>query len=235
MTSTGRVLLSVLHRFERERYGDHACQRLDVRRPRRGPGPHPAVVLLHGGSWSRRYGKGVMSFVSADLARRGFVSVNAEYRRVGLGGGYPETLDDAVAATRWAVDRFEDVTLLGHSAGGQLALYAASKVPVRRVVAMAAPCDLRRGHGPMVHAFLGGTPSEVPDRYAVASPVELAPLGVPTLLVHGVNDATVSVEHSRNYARVAGEEAELRELPDAVHRSFVDPRTPAWEAAASWL
>ena len=70
---------------------------------------------------------------------------------------------------------------------------------------------------------------------AQASPVALAPLGVPTLLVHGRNDATVSVEHSRRYAAAAGAEAELRELPDAVHRSFVDPRTPAWEAAASWL
>lgn len=231
MTSTGSVVVSLLHRYARERYGAHDCQRLDVR----GSGDRPAVVVLHGGSWGRRYGKFVTSFISADLARRGFTSVNAEYRRIGLGGGYPETLDDAVAATQWAADRFADVTLLGHSAGGQLALYAASKVPVRRVVALAAPCDLAWRHGPMVHAFLGGTPAEVPDRYAAASPVELAPLGVPTLLAHGVNDMTVSVEHSRRYARAAGEDAELRELPDAVHRSFVDPRTPAWEAAASWL
>ena len=192
--------------------------------------------MLHGGSWDRRYGKAVTSFVAADLARRGFTSVNAEYRRLGLGGGFPETLDDAVAATEWAVGRFgEDVTLLGHSAGGQLALYAASKVPVRRVVALAAPCDLERWHTPVVHAFLGGTPEQVPERYAAASPLRLAPLGIPTLLVHGVNDATVTVEHSRRYAEVAGDEVELVVLEDAVHRSFVDPRTPAWEAAASWL
>ena len=193
------------------------------------------MVVLHGGSWGPKYGKAVMSFVAADLARRGFTSINAEYRRVGLGGGFPETLDDACAAVRWAGERHEDVTVLGHSAGGQLALYAASKVPVRRVLALAAPCDLRRGHGPAVHAFLGGTPAEVPERYAAASPVELAPLGVPTLLVHGRNDATVSVEHSRNYKAAAGDEAELVELDDAIHRAFVDPRTPAWQAAVSWL
>ena len=192
--------------------------------------------MLHGGSWGRKYGKAVTSFVAADLARLGFTSINAEYRRVGIGGGFPETLDDAVAATRWAIDRFgEDVTLLGHSAGGQLALYAASKVPVRRVIGLAAPCDLERWHTPVVHAFLGGTPAQVPERYAAASPVRLAPLGVPTLLVHGVNDATVTVEHSRRYAAVAGDEVTLVELEDAIHRSFVDPRTPAWEAAASWL
>ena len=191
--------------------------------------------MLHGGSWGSRYGKSVMTFAAADLVRRGFTSINAEYRRVGAGGGYPETLEDAVVATEWAIERFGEVTLLGHSAGGQLALYAASKVPVARVVAMAAPCDLVRGHGPAVHAFLGGTPDEVPDRYAEASPVALAPLGVRTLLVHGINDATVSVEHSRRYAARAGDEAELVELEDAVHRSFVDPRTPAWKAAASWL
>lgn len=183
----------------------------------------------------RKYGKFTTAFISADLAGRGFTSINAEYRRVGTGGGYPETLEDAVAVARWAVERYDDVTLLGHSAGGQLALHAASQVPVRRVVAMAAPCDLEHGHGPAVHAFLGGTPASVPARYAEASPVALAPIGVPTLLVHGVNDATVSVEHSRRYAQAAGDEAELRELPDAVHRAFVDPRTPAWEAAASWL
>ena len=223
-------MLSLLRRCRRERYGSHDCQRLDVRGT-----DGPAVVVLHGGSWARRYGKWTTSFIAADLVRRGFVSINAEYRRVGLGGGYPETLDDAVAATAWAAERFGDVTLLGHSAGGQLALYAASKVPVRRVVAMAAPCDLERGHGPAVHALLGGTPAEVPERYAQASPVALAPIGVPTLLVHGLNDRTVSVEHSRRYAAAADGEAELRELPDAVHRSFVDPRTPAWEAAASWL
>ena len=199
-------------------------------------GNGPAVVVLHGGSWSRKYGKAVTSFVAADLARRGFTSINAEYRRIGIGGGYPATLDDAVAATQWAIDRFgADVTLLGHSAGGQLALYAASKVKVKRVAAMAAPCDLVRWHTPVVHEFLGGTPDEVPERYAEASPVAFAPLGVPTLLVHGVNDATVTVKHSRRYAEVAGDEAELIELEDAVHRAFVDPRTPAWEAAASWL
>jgi acetyl esterase/lipase len=224
------LLLSLLRRFRRERYGAHDCQRLEVR-GKEGP----AVVVLHGGSWAARYGKWTTSFIAADLARRGFVSINAEYRRVGLDGGYPATLQDAVAVACWACERHDDVTLLGHSAGGQLALYAASKVPVRRVVAMAAPCDLVRGHGPAVHAFLGGTPSQVPERYAEASPVALAPIGVPTLLVHGVNDATVSVEHSRRYAAAAGQEAELIELPDAVHRSFVDPRTAAWQAAASWL
>ena len=218
-----------LLRFKRERYGSHRCQRLDVR------GSGPPVVVLHGGSWTRRYGKGVTSFVVADLARRGFTSINAEYRRVGLDGGYPATLEDAVAATAWAVERFGEVTLLGHSAGGQLALYAASKVPVARVVALAAPCDLERWHSPAVHAFLGGTPEQVPERYADASPVRLAPLGVPTLLVHGADDATVTVEHSRRYAKLAGDEVTYVELPSAPHRSFVDPRTEAWEAAASWL
>lgn len=198
-------------------------------------GSGPAVVMLHGGSWSRKYGKAVMTFVAADLARRGFTSVNAEYRRVGLDGGYPETLEDAVEAVRWAGGRFGEVTVLGHSAGGQLALYAASKTPVARAVALAAPCDLVTGFGPSVHAFLGGRPEEVPERYEAASPLALAPIGVPTLLVHGRDDGTVSVEHSRRYAAAAGEEARLIELEHAPHRSFVDPRTPAWEAAASWL
>lgn len=240
MTSTARVLLSLLHRWERVAYGSHDCQRADLRLPA-GGGPHPVVVMVHGGSWQARYGKGVMSFVAADVARRGFASLNIEYRRVGRDGGYPMTLDDVRAAVEWVLgsrdERLDvrDVTLLGHSAGGQLALWAASEVPVRRVIAQAAPCDLVGGYGPSVDSFLGGSPDEVPERYEEASPLALAPLGVPTLLVHGVNDATVSVRHSRRYADVAGSEATLVELPDAIHRAHVDPRTPAWEAAASWL
>ena len=87
---------------------------------------------------------------------------------------------------------------------------------------------------------MGGGPDEVPERYDVADPIGLLPLGVPVLLVHGIADQTVSVELSRSYARAArasGGEVELVELPGAYgrHRAHLDPRSVAWAAVTERL
>ena len=112
------------------------------------------VVVIHGGSWTATYGKSVTKAISADLARRGHAAWNIEYRRLGRGqeGGWPATFDDVGAAIDHLAELadprldLDDVSLVGHSAGGQLALWAAaqgdSRVRFRRVVAQAAPCDL---------------------------------------------------------------------------------------------
>ena len=187
-----------------------------------GPGPHPVMVLIHGGSWQKRYGKIVMRGLAGDLVRRGWAVWNIEYRRLGDGGGWPATFEDVAAAIdhlatlgdpRLDLDR---VTLLGHSAGGHLALWAAGRpnlpagapgafagpgtsdasgaldeapyIQPRRVISMAGVADLtgayRRWHGGAVRALMGGSPEEVPERYA-AGPDGLLPLGMPVLLVHG--------------------------------------------------
>src|ERR1017187_5630896 len=107
-------------------YGPDRSQRADLHLPT-GDGPHPVVVLIHGGSWRRRYGKIVMRALAADLARRGWAVWNIEYRRVGNGGGWPSTFTDVAAA----IDHLDGlhpaldmsrVDVLGHSAGGHLAL-----------------------------------------------------------------------------------------------------------------
>ncbi|MDQ2827153.1 MAG: alpha/beta hydrolase, partial [Actinomycetota bacterium] len=93
-----------------------------------GAGPHPVVVVLHGGFWQAMFGRRLMDKVSADLAGAGWAAWNLEYRRVGMGGGWPATFDDvaagidALAGVR-GLD-LSRVTTLGHSAGGQLALWA---------------------------------------------------------------------------------------------------------------
>jgi acetyl esterase/lipase len=232
-----RLIRDALRRPGRHRYGPLPQQVCDLYSPREH---RSTVILIHGGSWQARYGKWVMRLVAGDLVRRGFAVWNVEYRRLGQGGGWPQTGEDVAAA----IDRLAEITgeadLVGHSAGGQLALWAAgrrdSKVAIRRVVSLAGIVDFS-SPGETVRAFMGGTPKQVPDHYAEADPVGRLPLGIPTLLVHGPGDETVGVARSRRYyeaARAAGDPVELVE-PEAGHRAFVDPRTEAWRLAAEWL
>jgi acetyl esterase/lipase len=247
--STARVLLDFLSRPSSFSYGSHRWARADLYLPR-GSGPFPVAVVLHGGYWRARYSKRLMRGACADLARRGFAAWNVEYRRIGRGqgGGWPATLDDVGAAIDHLaslddprLDLADGVTAVGHSAGGQLALWAASRVdplvPVRRVVAQAAVCNLAMAGEP-AWEFLGGTPEQVPERYAAADPMRLVPLGVPTLLVHGADDETVPVQRSREYAaaaRAAGDPVELVEPVPGGHRVHPDPRSEAWWVAADWI
>lgn len=246
--SGARVVLDLLARPERHRYGPHRCHRADLHLPE-GAGPHPVAVTIHGGYWRARYGRRLMRAVAADLARRGHAIWNIEYRRLGRGqgGGWPATFDDVAAAVDHLADLHDPrldlgtVVAVGHSAGGQLALWAAARrrprVRIRRVVAQAAVCDLARAGEP-AHALLGGTPESVPERFSATDPMQLLPLHQPVLLVHGRGDDTVSVGQSRRYAeaaRAAGGHVDLVETPSGGHRDHIDPRSEAWRAAAHWL
>jgi acetyl esterase/lipase len=259
-----RLILDLLRRGRTFSYGPDRSQRADLHLPP-GPGPYPLIVLIHGGSWRARYGRIVMRGLATDLVSRGWAVWNIEYRRVGGGGGWPATFGDVAAAIDHLAElaaplALDAVTIIGHSAGGQLALWAgardklphgapgsiagAAPVTVTRVVAMAGVCDLagayRRWHGGPVRALMGGSPEELPERYAAADPMSLLPLTMPALLVHGTRDETVSIELARNYeraARAAGGEVELVEIPGAAgrHRAHIDPRGAAWAAVISRL
>jgi acetyl esterase/lipase len=241
-------VLDVLARPERHRYGSHRCQRADLHVPA-GGGPHPVVITLHGGYWRAKYSKRLMKPICADLVRRGMAAWNVEYRRIGRGqgGGWPATFEDVGGAIDHLAELGDPrldlsaVTVVGHSAGGQLALWSASRqdprVPIARVVAQAAVCNVAAAGQP-AWEFLGGSPDEVPERYAAADPMQLVPLGVPTLLVHGADDETVPVARSRSYAAAAsaaGDDVELIEPSPGGHRVHIDPRSAAWQAAAAWI
>jgi acetyl esterase/lipase len=245
-------------------YGPDRSQRADLYLPP-GAGPHPAMILIHGGSWTARYGRIVMRGLAGDLVRRGWAVWNIEYRRVGNGGGWPATFADVAAAIDYLAGvaaplDLDRVSVLGHSAGGHLALWAAARerlpagapgyldgaprVPLERVIAQAAVCDLadayRRWRGGAVQALMGAAPEDAPERYASADPMRLLPLAMPALLVHGTSDETVSVELSRNYeraARAAGGEVELVEIAGEAgrHRAHIDPRGQAWAAVSERL
>ncbi|MCP9489651.1 MAG: alpha/beta hydrolase [Solirubrobacteraceae bacterium MAG38_C4-C5] len=225
-----------------------------------GAGPFPVTVVLHGGHWRTRYGKLVMRPLARDLADRGWAAWNLEYRRLGTGrragGGWPATFEDVAAGIDHLL-ALEDARLdlarvvgVGHSAGGQLALWAAARpglpvgapgaaprVSLRAVVALAAVSDLERA-GTVAHELLGGTPAAVPERFAQADPVRRVGLGVPAFLVHCADDATVPVKRSRAYAaaaRAAGDDVELVEPATGGHRAPIDPGSEAWQAASRWL
>lgn len=254
-----RLILDLLASRRRYRYGPHRSQRADLYLPK-GAGPHPVMVAIHGGSWRAGYGKIVMRGLAGDLVRRGWAVWNIEYRRLGDGGGWPETFEDVAAV----IDRLPElvapldldrVSILGHSAGGHLALWAAGreKLPagapgaltsppgmrLRQVISQAGVCDLAEGYRRVpegaVTSLIGGGPDEFPERYAIADPLAQVPLEIPVLLVHGVQDETVSIDLSRNYeraARAAGGTVELVEIEGSAgrHRAHIDPRGEAWAA-----
>jgi acetyl esterase/lipase len=237
----------------RHRYGSHFHQFGDLLVPE-GPGPYPVAVVLHGGFWREQFSLDLMDDHARDLSRHGFAAWNVEYRRVGevSGGGYPATLEDVAAAidALAGVDApldLDRVVAIGHSAGGQLGLWAAcreaSAVRLAGVVSQAGVHDLgeadRLGLGEGATAeFMGGHADERPDAYADASPIERLPLGVPALLVHGEADERVPATMSSTYAeaaRTADDEVELILRPGEDHFVHLDVGGGAWADVTAWL
>jgi len=202
-------------------------------------GEGPVVVVIHGGFWKAQYDLTLMNALCEDLAQRGFTAWTIEYRRLGNGGGVPATLDDVGAAIDHLATLDLDlsrVVAIGHSAGGHLAAWAATResprVPVTHVVAQAGVLDLQRARelrlsDGVVDRFLGGADT------ALASPIERLPLGVPTLLTHGALDDTVPLEISERFAAASG--ATLVVEPEEGHMGHIDPANPLWKAVTAWL
>jgi acetyl esterase/lipase len=233
-------------------YGDHSSQFGELTLPA-GP-PRAVVVVVHGGFWRQRYGLELGRPLAADLAAVGYAAWNVEYRRVGGEGGWPATFDDVAAAVDVLAGPaagllpLDRVVAVGHSAGGQLATWLAARpglpadapgaapaVCLRGVVSQAGVLDLvdaeRNGVGNGAASdLLGGGPDDVPDRYALASPVERLPLGVPVVCVHGTADLNVPIRQSERFVAAAGEEAELVTLPGADHFAVIDPASAVWKA-----
>lgn len=236
---------------EVEQYGELPRQRGEWWLPPGAPdGPLPTVVLVHGGYWRSAYDLSLQDAVAADLAARGSLVWNVDYRP--SDEPWPATLADVAAAYDWlAAGRYADrvdrtrVSVVGHSAGGHLALWLASRdrlpadapggarsgPPVAAVVAQAPVAALvagaRQGLGSgAVQALLGGGPDDVPERYAVADPLALAPTGVPTLCVHAPGDDLVPLSQSEAYVAAAGGQARLVTF-EGGHFEHLDPDSRA--------
>jgi acetyl esterase/lipase len=215
-------------------YGAHSEQVLDLYLPA-GAGPFAVVVLVHGGCFRARYGRDLDAPLAADLAARGLAAVNVEYRRLGLGGGWPASLDDVRAAlaavpTLAAPLAAGRVALAGHSAGAYLALLAAAAAPgaVRGVAAQAPVADLAAA----VRLGVCAGAAEVLLAAGAPSPIDDPP-AVPQLVLHGDADGHVPAEIGRAYAHAAG--ARYVELAGCGHMEHLDPAHAAWLTAVAWL
>lgn len=216
-------------------YGTHPDQIVDLYGPTVAAGP--LVVLLHGGFWRAAYDRRYLSPLAAELAGRGLSVALPEYRRVGAGGGAPQTFEDVVdgiaAAAHEVPGAAGGLVLVGHSAGGQLALLAAARpgTPVTGVIAVSPVADLARAHelglsNGAVAELLGAGPG-FPERLAAADPARRPPDGVPVTILHGTDDPDVPLEVSRRYAAASPAATELRELPGVGHYAPVTPGTPS--------
>jgi acetyl esterase/lipase len=241
-------------------YGTDSLQFGELRLPE-GEGPFPVVVVVHGGCWLAQYNLQYMAHLSAALTEAGYATWNLEFRRVGdAGGGFPGTFLDVAQGTDFVRELakghpldLKQVVVMGHSAGGHLALWLAARrnlprkselytrkpLKVKGVVALAGIADLENyatdkgSCNAAVPKLMGGMPAEVPDRYAQASPTLLLPLKVPQRLVQGAQDPIVPVEQAKAYAsraRSKGDAAELVLLSDAGHFDLVAPQSPAWRS-----
>jgi acetyl esterase/lipase len=230
-------------------YGSDPNQFLDLRIPK-SKGPHPTVINFHGGFWRAKYNLDHAGHLCGALTANGLATANVEYRRVGnQGGGWPNTFADIRSAYQFlrqdarqhGLD-LQKFVVIGHSAGGQLALCLAAHEPsLASVVSLAGVVDLQRAYqlhlsNDAVVEFLHGTPAEVPDHYREADPMQSSIPQGRQWLIHGVNDDVVPSAFSRDYVsskkKRSGKDSEdvhLLEVPAAGHFDLIDPRTQAWQ------
>jgi acetyl esterase/lipase len=222
------------------RYADHPDGLLDLHLPT-GP-PVATVVLVHGGFWRQEWDRTHTRPVADALRREGFLVATPEYRRTGGDGGWPATCEDV----RLAVERLPELLsglgvpvaastyVVGHSAGGHLALWLASeKLGLDRVVALAPVGDLRDGFardldGGAVRDLIGGSPEEFPHRYAAADPATRLRVdpGVPVAVLQGTADRQVPAANAA-WARDLPH-VDLRLLEGVDHFELMTPGSPAW-------
>jgi len=237
-------------------YGDGPLQFGDLRVPP-GDGPHPVAVFIHGGCWLAEYDITHSSKITAALARNGIATWSLEYRRVGdEGGGWPGTFQDIgrgadhlrSIAREYQLD-LERVIVMGHSAGGHLALWLAARpgipadapvgsedpLDVNAVLALAPAADLEFLHEQqvcehVVDKLMGGSPAQFPDRYRWGDPMQLVPDGVRQVLIIGKYDADWGPSGQRYFqsARTRGDDIRLIDATESGHFEVIDPDSSSW-------
>lgn len=213
--------------------------------------PKALAVVIHGGFWYQGFGADLMEPAAANLRSRGLATWNIEYRRTGAGGGWPATFVDVakaldhVPALPLPLDL--PVVVLGHSAGGHLAVWAASrtahtpggasKVTAERTYSLSGVLNLTRadrerlGNGAATF-LMGGSAAQFRERYDLGDPSRLVPARGPVTVFHADQDEFVPLSQSTSYIaadRAAGGHAELVRVPGG-HLQMVQPQQPGWQA-----
>src|SRR5580698_1319592 len=225
-------------------YGPDPNQFVDLRFPtgdRTKKTLSPLVINIHGGYWRAAYNLDHAGHLCAALTMQGIATANLEYRRIGNeGGAWPGTFADIRSAYQFLVQHASahnldpaKIVVMGHSAGGQLALCLAAHEPsVARVVSLAGVVDLQRAydlhlsHNAVVE-FLGGTPKDVPEHYHEADPMQLK-IQATQWLIHGASDDTVPSYLTRNYTQQKkgrSEDVHYLEISTASHIDLIDPHS----------
>lgn len=211
-------------------YGADPLQVVDLWLPE-GRGPHPTVLMVHGGCWQTGIAdRTIMNWIADDLRRRGYAVWNIDYRGVDRpGGGYPGTFQDAAAAAdalraNAASHRLDlsRLVAIGHSAGGHLALWLAGRrrlprgsplrsanpLRIREVISLGGLPDLEEaarsenGCGNEVVARLtGGARAGRIDPFTDTSVPRLAPLRIRQVLINGMQDRIIPTAYAEGYAR----------------------------------
>ena len=236
-------------------YGSAPQQFGDLRLPK-SRGPHPVAIIIHGGCWFSEYDLNHIASFAAALTELGVATWTIEYRRVGNpGGGWPGTFSDVahaadhlrVLARSYPLD-LKRVITVGHSAGGQLALWLAARKQISRtsllyvpdplklsgVISLAGITDMREfssGCNDAVRKVLGGTGEDISNRYSQTSPIELLPLGVRQSLIQGNLDTIVRPELGAHYKLAAekqGESVKFIALEGVGHFELIAPKSSAW-------
>lgn len=239
-------------------YGEGPNQFGELRLPE-GDTLFPVIVILHGGCWLSIYDKSLMDGMAEDLTSRGYATWNLEYRRIGNGGGWPNTFLDVTAGFKKLTDLaktypidLQNILITGHSAGGHLALWlgAQSQLPdsseiktqdlpkIKGIVSLAGITDLETylapsGCGSSVDALIGGSPTQFPERYYAGSPISFVPLCLPQVLVNGEEDQIVPISHISPYYDLSlaeKDKIQLVTIPNAGHFEVITPGSIAWEA-----
>ena len=239
-------------------YGEDPLQIVDLWLPA-GDGPHPVVLMVHGGCWQTQIAeRDIMNWIADDLRRRGIAVWNVEYRGVDRGGGFPNTFLDVAAAAdalpghadRHRLD-LSRLVATGHSAGGHLALWLAGRprlpegsalrtadpIAIRTVVSLGGLPDLEEAARPpgsgcgteIIERISGG-------RFAETSVPRLAPLGVKQVLINGRQDRIIPISYAEAYAapmRASGDEVEIRMIDNTGHVELIAPDSAAWAAAVA--
>jgi len=248
---------------QRIQYGASPSQFVDLRMPK-SLGLHPVAIILHGGCWLSSAADLKNTAALADALRdNGFATWNVEYRSEdNRGGGWPGTFEDVATATdylrkihrSYALD-LNRVIVIGHSAGGHLALWLAGRnhlsessplyhknpLALRGVIALGGVTDLSLARKPAVKVcgtdvigrLLGGNEEAIAQHYHEASPIELLPLKVPQILIYGTDDHVTPLEATDAYvtkAKKLGDKIQVTRIPGAAHQEYIVPHAVTWPA-----
>ena len=233
-------------------YGKDPNEFGDLRLPKDIKGPYPVLVIIHGGCWMSKIATlDIMSAFAEKFTRQGFATWNIEYRSIdNPGGGWRGTFLDILhaihylekIAPQYHLD-LQNVIVIGHSAGGHLALWAAGskqlKIPLKGVIDLAGPGNLRAfmqkqesvcGEK-VVNHLLGDDPEKMTERLQQTSPYEMLPLGIKQILMTGDHDAAVDPEQGNAYVKSAkekGDDAKFILVPNAGHFEVIAPESAAF-------